>query len=418
MATDVRKKILAIVGTTGVGKSDLSIELAERFNGEVINADSMQMYKDVPIITNKHPLVERRGIPHHVMNHVPWDEEYFIHRFEKECLERIEDILERGKVPIIVGGTHYYLQILFNKVGNSVTDSTRAVSDEENKILNSENSNLIYSTLQKLDPEIASKYHPNDLRRLRRMLEIFYTTGTKPSETFKQQKLTLKYNTIFLWLYSTPLELNKRLDDRVDKMLDSGGMQEINQLFEYYKRNKLTPELMENGVWQVIGFKEFLPWLENPEGCELEECVERMKIRTRQYSRRQVKWIQKMLVPDINGEGIFLLNATDLTKWHFLVCDRAVSITEQFLKDELITAVQAPEELAALLLRDQTFERKKHDDYKHFICTICKTPEGENLTAIGEKSWNIHLRSRRHRKNLTRGSKKAEYEKWKAENGE
>lgn len=97
------KKVIVIAGTTGVGKSQLSIQLAQKFNGEVINSDSMQVYKDIPIITNKHPLQEREGIPHHVMNHVDWSEEYYSHRFETECMNAIEDIHRRGKIPIVVG---------------------------------------------------------------------------------------------------------------------------------------------------------------------------------------------------------------------------------------------------------------------------------------------------------------------------
>lgn len=416
----IKKKIIVIVGTTGVGKSDLSIELAKKFNGECINADSMQVYKDIPIITNKHPIPGRKGIPHHVINHVPWNEEYFIHRFEKECLAAIDDIHKRGKLPIIVGGTHYYLQVLFNKITPSITDIT---SGDENKIKElykkhpilggEENQKSRYELLKQIDPNIAMRYHPNDDRRVLRMLEIFYMTNRKPSELFKEQNLVLKYDTLFLWLYSEPNQLNERLDNRVDKMLDTGGIDEIKQLYKYFVDHELTPEQCENGVWQVIGYKEFLPWLQEPQLNKLENGIERMKIRTKQYAKRQVKWIKKMLIPDIKGENIYLLNATDLSQWDTLVCSRAIDISTEFINNKQITFDQAPSELAALISTQETVDRKKSSDWQHYECEICKDSDGKKLIAIGEKNRQIHLKSRRHKSNLTRGLKKKQYEEWK-----
>lgn len=162
------------------------------------------------------------------------------------------------------------------------------------------------------------------------MLEIYYKTGKKPSETFNEQKITLKFDTLFLWLYSKPEPLFQRLDDRVDDMLERGALQEIKQLYEYYSQNKFTPEQCENGVWQVIGFKEFLPWLTgktDDNTVKLEDCIERMKTRTRQYAKRQVKWIKKMLIPDIKGD-IYLLDATDLSQWDTNASQRAIAISQ------------------------------------------------------------------------------------------
>ncbi|CAL9731143.1 tRNA dimethylallyltransferase [Monosporozyma unispora] len=419
---DIKKKILVIVGTTGVGKSDLSIEIAKKFNGECINADSMQVYKDAPIITNKHPIPERKGIPHHVMNHIPWNEEYFIHKFENECIEAIDDIHSRGKLPIIVGGTHYYLQVLFNKITPSMESITsgdeaklKQLYEANPVLVGDENKQARYNLLRQVDPIIAQKYHPNDDRRVLRMLEIFYMTNQKPSDLFKEQQLSLKYDTLFLWLYSEPNALNQRLDTRVDKMLNLGGMDEIKQLYKYFNDHHLTPDQCENGIWQVIGYKEFLPWLQDPEHNSLEDGIKKMKVRTRQYAKRQVKWIKKMLIPDIKGKGIYLLNATDLTKWHQLVCDRAMVISEEFLNNEPIIYEQAPNELKQLISVEETFDRKKTSDWKHYECDICCDPDNKKLVAIGEKNWQIHLKSRRHKSNLTRGSKKAQYEKWKLE---
>ncbi|CCE63901.1 hypothetical protein TPHA_0G00650 [Tetrapisispora phaffii CBS 4417] len=401
-------KVIIVAGTTGVGKSQLSIQLAKKFNGEVINSDSMQMYKNIPVITNKHPMDEREGVPHHVMNHVDWSEEYYLHRFEEECIRSIEDIHKRNKVAIVVGGTHYYLQALFKK---SVTDEERALTEEENKILNSEDPDLIYNTLVKYDPEIADKYHRNDTRRVKRMLEIYYVTGKKPSATFKDQEVSLRYPTLFLWLYSNPDELAKRLDDRVDKMLASSGMEEIQELFKYYTENNLSSETCENGVWQVIGFKEFLPWLLKQPDAVLDECIERMKIRTRQYAKKQVKWIKKMLIPDINGD-IYILDATDLTKWDSNVGLRSDCITSQFLNDVNINVDRAPDTLKTLLNEANTI-LPKNNDFTNYTCDVCKDQNNKSLVAIGKRNWDIHIKGRRHNSNLNRGKKKQEYENYK-----
>lgn len=405
------KKVIVIAGTTGVGKSQLSIQLAKKFNGEVINSDSMQMYKHLPVITNKHPIEEREGIPHHVMNHVNWDEEYYIHRFEKECLDVIDDIHSRGKVAIVVGGTHYYLQTLFNK-SISISEETRDISEEEKSILYSNDPDLVFRTLLKHDPTIAGKFHPNDTRRVQRLLEIYYKTGQKPSEAYDQQEMKLRYPTLFLWLYSQSEELNERLDNRVDKMLETRGMEEVTELFQYYTDNNFTPEQCENGVWQVIGFKEFLPWLLKDPKVKLEDCVDMMKIRTRQYAKKQVKWIKKQLLMDIKGD-IYVLNATDLSKWSELVADRSDAITQEFIEDKKITQSHAPTELQSLLDDAEDIENNKNTDFKHYACSICRDQNDNKLIAIGEKNWKIHLKGKRHKSNMNRGKKKAEYEKYK-----
>lgn len=406
-----KPKIIVIAGTTGVGKSQLSIQIASKFNGEVINSDSMQVYKDLPIITNKHPLNERDGIPHHVMNNVEWNEEYYIHRFEKECIEAIDEIHSRGKIPIVIGGTHYYLQTLFNK---RIDSKIRTPTEEELQILNSSDGTLIYNTLLKHDSSIAEKFHPNDSRRVRRMLEIYYTTGEKPSNAYAKQETSLKYDTLFLWVYSDPKELDQRLDNRVDNMLRIGGMAEIRQLYEYYCKNSFTADQCENGVWQVIGFKEFLPWLNKEPNVTLDQCVERMKIRTRQYAKKQVKWIKKMLVPDIDGR-IYLLNATDLGQWDIRVASRANIIVNQFIDNQTLTEEYAPLELQKLLTKrsPESSSPKETGDWKHYVCDICRDQNDKELITIGESGWQIHLKSKRHKANLNRGKRKKQYEDWK-----
>lgn len=414
------KKVIVIAGTTGVGKSQLSIELASRFNGEVINSDAIQVYKGIPIISNKHPILERAGIAHHVMDHVEWDEDYYMHRFASECISAINDIHKRGKLPIIVGGTHYYLQVLFDKridnhfeyrdQRNAQVDDKKNInlSPDQQAVLADTDPVKLHSVLSGIDAEIAQKYHPNDIRRVKRMIEIFYETGKKPSELFRTQSLELNYETLFLWLYSEPEALNKRLDTRVDSMMNKGALQELNELYEYYC--KVEPQL-DSGIWQVIGFKEFLPWLQDPDTYKWDESLNLMKMRTKQYAKRQVKWIQKMLIPDIRGD-IYVLNATDLSKWNVEVRDRANCITEHFLNNKEVIIERSPSELQELIQDRSTMDRKL-TDFKQFQCATCKDQNGQELIIVGARTWDIHINSRRHRTNLRKAHKMANFEEWR-----
>ncbi|QWU86529.1 hypothetical protein CA3LBN_000747 [Candidozyma haemuli] len=447
-----KKNVIAIVGTTGVGKSQvrLSIELAKRINGEVINADSMQVYKRAPLITNKHPIEEREGIAHHVMDHVNWGEEYFIHRFGEEANAAIQDIHARGKTPIIIGGTFYYLQkLLFkNKTAGDKEESAklRDLTKDEQALLDGPVEET-FKKLQEVDPVIAGKFHPVDQRKIRRALEIYLTTGEKASDVYREQKLDefedscLNYNTLLLWLHCDKEVLSHRLDVRVDKMMEDGALQEIQELYDFYKQQDPEPDCSRS-ILQVIGFKEFLPWLQSGETDPklFAEGVERMKIRTRQYAKYQVKWITKMLGVELHKEArfdymyggkMYLLDATDLSNWGSLVGDRGVRIAQQFLKSgpSKVTEPEAPEHLKQLLPTSEFFDSFKSNklkessaNWKHFECSVCKDSEGRPLVAVGETNWKIHESSRRHRKQLAYNERKrthdevvAKYKKIKEE---
>ncbi|ODV94195.1 hypothetical protein PACTADRAFT_51074 [Pachysolen tannophilus NRRL Y-2460] len=434
--------VISIIGTTGVGKSQFSIELAKRYNGEIINADSMQMYKRLDIITNKHPIEEREGIEHHVMNHVDWDKEYVIHRFREEAMAKIKEIHERGKVPIIVGGTHYYLQsLLFNnktiKTNEQILEEDdemrnleKKLTREELNILNDSSPAELYSYLQKIDPIVSEKFHPNDSRRIKRCIEIFFLTKKRASDYYDEQaankkfESSLNFNTLIFWLWSEQSVLAKRLDDRVDKMLAEGGIDEINELYRYYSSLKVKPDC-EHGVFQVIGFKEFLPWLDSNSLQDdlFKKSIMDMKTRTRRYAKRQVKWIKNSLARDLaseslhnfsNGGKIYVLNATDLANWNDEVYQRGSSIAKKFLSSDAgqILEPQTPEGLEDLL---PSFENNVDDhsirtqNWKHYECDICKDDNGKPLVFVGEQ-YSIHLKSRKHRSYLNKGKKKREYE--------
>lgn len=398
----------------------------------------MQVYKNLDQITNKHPLNERDGVPHHVMNHVDWNEDYFIHRYSEEANKAIEDIHARGKVPIIIGGTHYYLQnLLFtNKtVGDTLNmpKEVRETTEEENEILDGP-VDRIFQIIKELDPVIAEKFHPQDKRKLRRALQIYWTTGEKPSKLYHEQKLdeledsSLKYNTLLYWVFCDPEILKPRLDVRVDKMMESGARDEIHELYEVYKKQEPSPDCTR-GIWQVIGFKEFLPWLEA--GADLqslfEEGVERMKIRTRQYAKHQVKWIRKLLSVELEKESrfnfkyggkLYLLDASDLSQWQENVHGRGIGIANQFLQGgpSSVAYDQAPEQFKDMIsenLGSEVTSNKRlgsENNWKHFTCDICKDKNGNPMVAVGEESWKVHVQSRRHRRLAGAGERKRKHE--------
>ncbi|KAG7663573.1 tit1 [[Candida] subhashii] len=420
-----KKPIISIVGTTGVGKSQFSIDLAEAINGEIINADSMQVYKKLDTITNKHPLDERHGIPHYVMDHVDWNEDYYIHRFSKEANAAIDDIHARGKIPIVIGGTHYYLQnLLFkNKTVGEMKIENKELTKEQLEVLDGP-VDVLFEQLKSVDPVIASKFHPQDQRKLRRAMEIWYKSGEKPSQLYHDQKLdeieesSLKYNTLFFWVYCDRDVLIPRLDERVDKMIESGAIEEINELYEVYESQDPHPDCT-SGIWQVIGFKEFLPWLTTNKKDDklLKEGIERMKIRTRQYAKYQIKWIKKLLSAELQKESrfnfkyggkLYLLDATDLSTWQDNVAKIGIHITKQFLLDgpTKVTYPQAPESLMHIIPFDESSFTKSQKilgaeaNWKHYTCDVCKDKSGAKVVAVGEDAWNIHVQSRRHSKNL------------------
>ncbi|KAI5960567.1 tit1 [Candida pseudojiufengensis] len=430
--SSTKKPIISIVGTTGVGKSQFSIELAKHINGEIINADSMQVYKKMDLITNKHPIEERENIPHHVIDYIDWNEEYHIHKFTKDANLAIENIHQRGKIPIVVGGTHYYLQsLLFN---NKTMDKSKEITNVE---LTTDQLNILdgptdelFIELKKIDPIIAEKFHPKDHRKLRRALEIWYTTSIKPSEIYHEQKIdeleesSLKYNTIVFWLYSDPITLNDRLDSRVDKMFENGAFNEIDELYKSYVENNADCTM---GIYQVIGFKEFLPWLKDlkQDSKLLEEGIERMKIRTRQYAKYQIKWIQKTLHLELekeskfdfkNGGKLFVLNATDLDDWDANVKERGLKIIDEFLSknNSDISINQLPPGLESLFTKSKHSKSNKNLNselqWKHFECDICKDSNNSNFIAIGELAWKSHLNGKRHKKNQNSDAKRKHVE--------
>ncbi|RPA77389.1 tRNA isopentenyltransferase [Ascobolus immersus RN42] len=412
--------LISVIGSTGTGKSDLAIALATRLNGEIINADAMQMYTGLDIITNKHPVDERQGIPHHILGVVPITEEIRIGQFRDRALDIIADIHSRGKLPIVVGGTHYYLQsLLFNKTASDGNDSddgnggtaTANIAEErytmdelvaKYPVLNASAPELL-AKLEEVDPVMAARWHPNDTRKVRRSLEIFFQTGRRASELYAEQEVTARFNNLIFWTHSDKVVLDKRLDDRVDKMVTRGMFDEIEQLYGLYKEQLEKKEVdLTKGIWQSIGFKEFLPWLLAPEEEKTEklkeECLVRMKLNTVQYAKYQTRWIRTKLYHMLTATStpMYLLDTTDQSQFQVTAVTPALRIARSFLEGGEMEDPRGLNEAAANMLSAKTEKDfgENMEGWKKYTCETCE------ITTIGDEKWREHLGSRRHKKKV------------------
>lgn len=275
------KKVLVIVGPTAVGKTALSIEFAKKFNGEIISGDSMQVYRKLNIGTAKATNEEQAGIPHYLLDCREIDENYSVADFQKEGREAIEDISNRGKLPIVVGGTGLYIQaLLYDYQLGSQDESTE--TREYYEVLAEEIGNKkLWELLQQKDPLAAKAIHFNNKVKMIRALEVFDKTG-RSVLTPKEQPKKL-YDYFLVGLETDRQLLYQRINQRVDKMLQEGILTEAELL---YKTKDAQPI-------QGIGYKEFFPYFENKE--TLEQAVDKVKQNSRRYAKRQLTWFKNRL---------------------------------------------------------------------------------------------------------------------------
>jgi len=242
----------------------------------------MQLYKGLPIVTNKMPVDERRGIPHHLLDHTGLDDTpWSLDDFKRAAATAISDIRARGNLPIVVGGTHYYTNALLFR------DITVGTDKEEDSRLAfpilEEPHDVILAKLKEVDPVMAARWHPNDHRKIRRSLEIYLQYGRPASEIYEEQKLRKAqggnsgpavagldedenpWENLLFWVHSDTEVLRARLDGRIDKMLDAGLMDEIIGMHEHVRQREARgePVAFDKGIWQSIGFKEFRPYLKS-----------------------------------------------------------------------------------------------------------------------------------------------------------
>lgn len=394
------------------------------------------MYEGLPIATNKISAEERRNVPHHLLgciklNEAPWT----VTKFRQNATQVAEQIRSRGKVPIVVGGTHYYAQSLLFKdalVDNGPGYMTVEEQEKRWPILGAGSAEMLQE-LNEIDPVMAQRWHPNDVRKIRRSLEIYLTTGRKASEIYEEQleqraregdatnchaddiarqalhqqdyrfqpESAQRYDSLIFWTHAEPETLKRRLDDRVDTMLRNGLLSEVESLYQHQQEQQIAdPEAdLTRGIWIAIGYKEFLPYLlatkdGNTSEKELERLkldgIERTQIRTRQYAKSQIRWIRGKLLTALRRENltskIFQLDASDLAKWEESVMFKAEQIATAFLAGSVL-----PEPSEYLGIADSMNKPSKDQDHYARHCEVC------NKIMTTADAWEVHSKSRKHK---------------------
>ncbi len=265
--------IICIVGPTGVGKTKLSIELAKRLNGEVINADSTQVYRNLDIATAKVTESEKEGIPHHLFDIKNITDTYTVYDYQKDSREVIDDIIKRDKTPILVGGTGLYIKASLYDYNFEEENNTYDFSDLTNDEL--------YDKLLSIDPNTT--IHKNNRKRIERALSYYYNNNEVLSSKEKTDKIL--YDTVFIGLTTDRETLYKRINDRVDVMLKNGLLDEAKKIYDTGIRSK--------AVMTPIGYKELFEYFDSK--VSLEEAIELIKKRSINYAQRQYPWNKHQL---------------------------------------------------------------------------------------------------------------------------
>ncbi len=281
----MKKKIVLIVGPTASGKTGVSIALAKALRGEIISADSMQVYQKLNIGTAKITKEEMEGIPHHLLDFVDPAEDFSVARFRELAYETIEEILKRGNLPIVVGGTGLYITSLTEPMDYSDGGVDPSFREEMRKLSEEKGPDFLHDRLKEIDPDAAEKIHPNNVKRVIRALEVYHLTNRKISEVQRESKnQNVPYDPILIGLTLDRQKLYDRINVRVDSMMKKGLLEEVKSLTEQGYGEKLLS-------MQALGYKEFLPYL-NGQGS-LEDAVEILKRDTRHFAKRQMTWFKR-----------------------------------------------------------------------------------------------------------------------------
>lgn len=277
-------KVIVVCGPTASGKTALAVELAKIYDGEVISADSMQIYTDMDIASAKPTSEEQQGIPHHLVGFLDPSESFSVAEYVKLCDNCVNDILSRGKTPIICGGTGLYISSFVDNL--TFDDSEQDLSFRENmrKFAEVNGKAALLEKLCEIDPETAETLHENNVGRIIRALEVFHTTGHTISQAKAMSRLNPSpYDFVMITLDFEERELlHERINRRVDDMIERGLIEEARNCFEQSNRPTAA---------QAIGCKELFPYFRGERS--LDECINELKLRTRQYAKRQMTWFRR-----------------------------------------------------------------------------------------------------------------------------
>ena len=281
---DMKPKVIVICGPTASGKTSLSIELAKQINGEIISADSMQIYKDMDIGTAKPSTEEMQGIKHYLLDFVPPEERYSVAQYKIDAKKAIKEILEKGKVPIIVGGTGLYVDSLIYEIEYNDIKLDEEYRKKLEEIAEKQGLEVLYKKAQEIDPQAMQKISANDKKRIMRVIEIYKATGkTKTEQEIESRKKPVEYDYKVFAINMEREKLYERINKRVDIMIEQGLVEEVKQLLTKYEN---FPTAM-----QGLGYKEILDYLDGKNS--LEEAVTILKRDTRHFAKRQLTWFRR-----------------------------------------------------------------------------------------------------------------------------
>lgn len=281
----MKKPLVILTGPTAVGKTKASIGLAKAIGGEIISADSMQVYKQMDIGSAKIKPSEMDGIPHYLVDILEPDEEFHVVLFQQMAKQAIQKIYEKGKIPILVGGTGFYIQAVLYDIDFSENEKDTSYREELEKLAQIKGAEYLHDLLREVDEKSAQDIHANNVKRVIRALEYFHQTGEKISEhNEEQRKKVSPYNFSYFVLNDERAHLYERINLRVDQMINEGLVREVQSLKEKgYTRDMVS--------MQGLGYKEMLDYLDNK--CSLEEAVEIIKRDTRHFAKRQITWFKR-----------------------------------------------------------------------------------------------------------------------------
>ena len=312
MADLSKSRVIAVGGPTASGKTALSVGLAKAFGGEIINADSMQIYKDLDVGTAKPSIEERQGVPHYLLDFLPPETPYSVADFTAAADPLIQEITARGKLPLVVGGTGLYITSLLNGTAFAPEKTDPAIRARLQERAEAEGGAALYAELQSIDPDYAAQVHPNNLPRVIRALELYAATGRRMSEErVNARPAEPPYRSLCLCLTCRDRAvLYDRIERRVNLMVENGVLAEAKQVYDHRDTYRTAA--------QAIGYKEFFPYFEGT--GSLDECTARLKQATRNYAKRQLTWFRRQ------NDAVWLYIDEEN------VLDRACELVREFLQ--------------------------------------------------------------------------------------
>ena len=312
MADLSKSRVIAVGGPTASGKTALSVGLAKAFGGEIINADSMQIYKNLDVGTAKPSIEERQGVPHYLLDFLPPETPYSVADFTAAADPLIQEITARGKLPLVVGGTGLYITSLLNGMAFAPEKTDPAIRARLQERAEAEGGAALYAELQSIDPDYAAQVHPNNLPRVIRALELYAATGRRMSEErVNARPAEPPYRSLCLCLTCRDRAvLYDRIERRVNLMVENGVLAEAKQVYDHRDTSRTAA--------QAIGYKEFFPYFEGT--GSLDECTARLKQATRNYAKRQLTWFRRQ------NDAVWLYIDEEN------VLDRACELVREFLQ--------------------------------------------------------------------------------------